>query len=83
MQFTLIRKYGYPCEIHRTYTEDKYMLEMHRIPHNKYNTSKENRPVVLLQHGLLSSSAEWVLMRPGKGLGKILFKCFSVVSCLK
>lgn len=65
--FSLIRKYGYNCEIHRVYTEDKYILEMHRIP-----SSKENAPVVFLQHGLLSSSAEWVLMTPGRGLAYIL-----------
>ncbi|XP_037866672.1 lipase 3 isoform X1 [Bombyx mori] len=70
--FTLIRKYGYPCEIHRVYTEDGYILEMHRVPNGKYNAKKGPKPVVLLQHGLLSSSAEWVLMTPGKGLAYIL-----------
>ncbi|XP_014362640.2 lipase 3, partial [Papilio machaon] len=70
--FTLIRKYGYPCEIHRVYTEDKYILEMHRVPHGINKTNNSRRPVIFLQHGLLSSSAEWVLMRPGKGLAYIL-----------
>ncbi|XP_022116482.2 lipase 3 [Pieris rapae] len=70
--FTLIKKYGYPCEIHRVYTEDKYVLEMHRIPYGKENSVKESRPVVFLQHGLLSSSAEFVLMRPDKGLAYLL-----------
>ncbi|XP_068620777.1 lipase 3-like [Battus philenor] len=70
--FTLIRKYGYPCEIHRVYTEDKYILEMHRIPHGIDESRDQHRPVVFLQHGLLSSSAEWVLMRPGNGLAYIL-----------
>ncbi|CAG5056535.1 unnamed protein product [Parnassius apollo] len=70
--FTLIRKYGYPCEIHKAYTEDKYILELHRVPHGRNKTSAERLPVVFLQHGLLSSSAEWVLMKPGKGLAYIL-----------
>nr|XP_026487533.1 lipase 3-like [Vanessa tameamea] len=70
--FSLVRKYGYACEIHRTYTDDKYVLELHRIPFGKQNCSQEIRPVVFLQHGLLSSSAEWVLMGPGKGLAYIL-----------
>ncbi|XP_013200390.1 lipase 3 [Amyelois transitella] len=70
--FSLIRKYGFPCEIHRVYTEDKYILEMHRIPHGRDDVSAVGRPVVFLQHGLLSSSAEWVLMLPGKGLAYIL-----------
>ncbi|CAH0603389.1 unnamed protein product [Chrysodeixis includens] len=64
--FSLIKKYGYPCEIHRVYTEDNYLLEMHRIPGNS------SAPVVFLQHGLLSSSAEWVLMTPGRGLAYLL-----------
>ncbi|GBP33663.1 Lipase 3 [Eumeta japonica] len=71
-KFTLIRKYGYPCEIHRVYTEDGYILEMHRIPYGVNNTNRTSRPVAFLQHGLLSSSAEWVLMMPGKGFAYIL-----------
>ncbi|XP_063375939.1 lipase 3-like isoform X2 [Cydia fagiglandana] len=71
--WALIRKYGYPCEIHRVYTEDGYILELHRIPHGRENAMKPGpRPVVFLQHGLLSSSAEWVLMMPGKGFAYIL-----------
>ncbi|KAL0848934.1 hypothetical protein ABMA28_013329 [Loxostege sticticalis] len=71
--FSIVRKYGYPCEIHRAYTEDKYILEMHRIPHCKDCADvAEPRPVVFLMHGLLSSSAEWVIMGPGKGLAYIL-----------
>ncbi|XP_032510738.2 lipase 3-like [Danaus plexippus] len=70
--FTIVRKYGYPCEIHRIYTEDNYILEVHRIPYGKNNVSRGDKPVVLLQHGLLSSSAEWVIMTPGKGLAYVL-----------
>lgn len=69
-QFTLIKKYGYPCEIHRAYTEDRYILELHRVPYGRQGKLEGQRPVVFLQHGLLSSSAEWVLMTPDKGLGK-------------
>ncbi|KAJ2944554.1 hypothetical protein O0L34_g3903 [Tuta absoluta] len=70
--FSLIRKYGYPCEIHRVHTEDRYTLEMHRVPHGRETPSSGQKPVVFLQHGLLSSSAEWVLMQPGKGFAYIL-----------
>lgn len=53
-------------------TEDGYILEMHRIPHGRdtHNTPGE-KPVIFLMHGLLSSSADWVLMGPGSGLGTI------------
>lgn len=44
-------------------TEDGYILTMHRIP-NPGGTP------VLLVHGLFDSSATWVLMGPGKSLGR-------------
>ncbi|KAK5643259.1 hypothetical protein RI129_007104 [Pyrocoelia pectoralis] len=43
---------------------------MHRIPFGKDGPS-ENRPAVYLQHGILSSSADWIL-KPDTGLGYIL-----------
>jgi len=63
---------GYPAEIHYVTTADGYILTMHRIPYGKQNTDAENRPVVFLQHGLLCSSADWVVATPTKGLGYIL-----------
>jgi len=63
---------GYPAEIHYVTTPDGYILTMHRIPYGKQNTDAENRPVVFLQHGLLCSSADWVVATPTKGLGYIL-----------
>lgn len=66
----LIRKYGYPCEVYTVVSKDGYILEMHRIPFGKDGPS-ENRPAVYLQHGILSSSADWVL-KPDTGLGYVL-----------
>lgn len=46
---------------------------MHRIPYGKINTSSEpGKKVVFLMHGLLSSSADWVIMGPEKGLAFLL-----------
>ncbi|XP_031341659.1 lipase 3-like isoform X2 [Photinus pyralis] len=56
----IIAKYGYPCEIHTVVSQDGYILEMHRIPFGKDGPS-ENRSAVYVQHGLLSSSADWIL----------------------
>ena len=44
---------------------------MHRIPHGKNGSDNngEPRPVVFIQHGLLCSSADWVLSDPPKALG--------------
>ncbi|KAB0799644.1 hypothetical protein PPYR_07524 [Photinus pyralis] len=66
----LIRKYGYPCEVHTVVSKDGYVLEMHRIPFGKSGPS-ENRPAVYLQHGILASSADWVL-KQDTGLGYVL-----------
>ena len=53
-------------------TEDCYILEMHRIPFGKHSpiVAGQIRPAVLLMHGLLCSSADWVIPYPEKGLGK-------------
>ena len=58
----MIRKAGYPAEAHIVQTQDGYLLTLHRIPNNKYQP-------VLLQHGLLCSSADWVIADKDKGLG--------------
>lgn len=53
-------------------TDDGYLLEMHRIPHGKSNADIKDRPVVYVQHGLLGSSADWVVMGPEKGFAYLL-----------
>lgn len=61
----MIERQGYPVERHQNIkTEDGYLLEIQRIPHGKNNQTRNNRPVVLLMHGLTSSSADWVNMGP-------------------
>ena len=45
---------GYAVETHTVVTPDNYLLRLHRIPNN-------TGEVVFLQHGLLSSSADWVV----------------------
>lgn len=48
-------------------TDDGYLLTMHRIPNF-------NKTVVFLQHGFLSSSADWVIIGRGKAFAYILFE---------
>lgn len=62
----MIRKAGYPAEGHIVQTNDGYLLTVHRIPGDK------DQPSVLLQHGFLSSSADWVIPGKDKGLAFIL-----------
>lgn len=63
----MIRRAGYPAEAHVVTTDDDYLLTLHRIP------SYYNSPPVLLQHGLLTTSADWVFLGRGKALGTILY----------
>ncbi|XP_039755663.1 lipase 1-like [Pararge aegeria] len=69
----LVRKYNYPLEEHSVTTEDGYILGLHRIPHGRDSNNRPgNKPVVFLMHGLLSSSADFLVMGPGSSLAYIL-----------
>lgn len=50
----------YSCEIHSVTTSDGYILELHRIVH-KLSIKAEKSVPVILQHGLLADSSNWVL----------------------
>ncbi|XP_026725377.1 lipase 3-like [Trichoplusia ni] len=70
----LIAKYGYPIEIHHVTTSDGYILEMHRIPHGRdeHNTRDPSKPIAFIMHGLLSSSADFIVKGPGNALAYVL-----------
>ncbi|XP_050355782.1 gastric triacylglycerol lipase-like [Nymphalis io] len=69
----LIALHGYVSESHTIVTEDGYILTVHRIPHSRNSKSQEiPRKTVLLHHGLLGSSADWIIAGPEKGLAYIL-----------
>ncbi|XP_037027397.1 lipase 3-like isoform X2 [Bradysia coprophila] len=69
-------RHGYPCEAHVVITEDGYLLTIHRIPCGRIGCEHVGKrgsgQPVFLQHGLLSSSADWLLSGPEKALGFIL-----------
>lgn len=71
MQPELLQKYGYPVECHEVVTKDGYILKLHRIPHGRGENGShaERKPVVFLQHGLLCSSADWLMNTVDKALG--------------
>ncbi|XP_055912568.1 lipase 3-like [Eupeodes corollae] len=75
---SVVQKYGYPIETHKVTTNDGYILTMHRIPYspNPNNTadepSSEPKPVVFIQHGLLCSSIDWVMLGPKRALALLL-----------
>lgn len=61
----LIEKYGYKCDTHSVHTKDGYILDVHRIP-------KPGGIPIFLMHGILDTSATWVLMGPDSGLAYLL-----------
>ncbi|KAK0080852.1 hypothetical protein PV325_013228 [Microctonus aethiopoides] len=63
----MISRDGYPAEAHIVTTEDGYLLSLHRIPGGL------DSQAVFLQHGLLGSSADWVISGRGKALAYLLY----------
>lgn len=59
----MIKRAGYPSEVHVVTTEDGYLLSLHRIP------GKFGSKPIFLQHGLLGSSADWIIPGKDKSLG--------------
>lgn len=66
----LIKKYKYDVEVHEVITSDGYILQMHRITGGPKSPPRKGKTPVFLMHGVLDSSAAWVVMRPNFGLGK-------------
>ena len=71
LQPEMVARHGYELETHKVITEDGYILGMHRIPRGRQSNSSdtESRPVVYIQHGLTSSSADFLVPGPDKALG--------------
>lgn len=66
----MIARAGYNSRSYIVQTEDGYLLTLNRIfP----NAPGEHHPV-LLQHGLVASSADWLILGKEKSLG--YFLCF-------
>lgn len=61
MQPQIIARHGYPSQSHTVVTEDGYLLQLHRIPGSKNGKLGGQSKPVFLQHGLLGSSADWII----------------------
>uniref|UniRef100_T1JNG7 Lipase n=1 Tax=Strigamia maritima TaxID=126957 RepID=T1JNG7_STRMM len=69
----IIHYHGYPVQQHNLTTADGYFISIQRIPHGKNGPDVNiTRKPVLIQHGLLSSSAAWVSNTADKNLPYLL-----------
>ncbi|XP_026736895.1 lipase 1-like [Trichoplusia ni] len=74
----LIRAAGYPIEKHRVTTQDGYVLQMHRIPAGRRSARRTGDPgakgkkAILIVHGLIGSSGDFVIMGPERSLAYLL-----------
>ncbi|KAJ8728507.1 hypothetical protein PYW07_006203 [Mythimna separata] len=74
----LIKAAGYPIEKHRVTTPDGYILQMHRIPAGRRSArrtgdlSAKGKKAVLIVHGLMGHSGDFVIMGPERSLAYLL-----------
>uniref|UniRef100_A0A0B6ZV31 Lipase n=1 Tax=Arion vulgaris TaxID=1028688 RepID=A0A0B6ZV31_9EUPU len=69
----LITSKGFPCENYYVTTDDGYITNIVRIPHGRSNrTVESNRPVVILQHGLVGSCTNFLTNPVNESLAYIL-----------
>ncbi|XP_063989510.1 lipase 3-like [Diachasmimorpha longicaudata] len=62
----MVEDAGYTIETHIVQTDDGYLLTIHRLPN-------EGGPPVFIQHGLLSSSADWLSLGKEKAFPYLLW----------
>ncbi|XP_063217536.1 lipase 3-like [Bacillus rossius redtenbacheri] len=67
----IVRLHGYPVETHAVVTADGYVLTLHRLPARRARGAR--RAPVLLQHGLLDSSACFAVNGPRQSLAYVLW----------
>lgn len=80
VQDDFIRREGYPVERHTVITTDGYNLTVHRIPYSKNEdpSTINKKPAVLVQHGILCSSTDWVISGQNSSLGEcVTNRCIS------
>ncbi|XP_039294921.1 lipase 1 isoform X2 [Nilaparvata lugens] len=65
----LIAEAGYNFEIHNVTTNDGFIINIFRILPKSTEDRKKERPVVIIQHGIMCSSSDWVYLGKERGLG--------------
>lgn len=67
----LISEAGYAGEAHEVETEDGYLLIVHRVI-SPYIRPRSDKPAVFLMHGIIATSADYVITGPEKALAYLL-----------
>ncbi|KAK5643344.1 hypothetical protein RI129_007189 [Pyrocoelia pectoralis] len=57
----IVRRHGYPLEIHNVTTDDGYILTVFRIPYGRHGNTTSKKPV-FLQHGLTLNGGAFIIM---------------------
>ncbi|XP_058828264.1 lipase 1-like [Topomyia yanbarensis] len=66
-------KYGYRTEVHKVETYDGFVVEMHRLTASPSTGQFDSgKPPVFIMHGLLGSSADWILIGSQNALPYLL-----------
>lgn len=68
----LIVFHGYKGETHSVHTKDGYTIEIHRVMTRFLRSEKGKEQLVLLHHGLMGSSDDWLLLGPERALPYLL-----------
>ncbi|XP_039442095.1 lipase 3-like [Culex pipiens pallens] len=59
---------GYQGRSYRVVTADGYVLKLYRIWRDQPPSANSTQEAILLMHGILNSSADWLALGPGKSL---------------
>ncbi|XP_057340692.1 lipase 3-like [Microplitis mediator] len=59
----IARQFGYKAEQHNVTTSDGYILQIFRIPNGKESVGVDNKPAILIEHGLMASADIWATMK--------------------
>ena len=68
----MIQEAGFYGEEHKVVTPDGYILSVHRVTSPEH-VNTPGRQVVFLQHGILCSSAVWLIGDRTKAFGEKLY----------
>lgn len=57
----IVRRHGYPIEVHNVTTDDGYILTVFRIPYGRHGNTTSRKPI-FLQHGITLNGGAFVIM---------------------